>query len=426
MPHTATGLSLDSLPLLVLDGIVGALCPHCTGDARFRRWETPVHPDSCGAIIANTRALASLAATCRALYAVANPSLYHQPQCRNTQRINLLRTLVGRPDLARRVKVLRLDFDDGRRQISTDGDWAFVLDLAIRHHDWSVVNHATDRASCYGDYEGTQDDLPSNLLIAECPNLETLGLVLGYGINFAPLRPASLPHLRDVYVTAIDPDDGLNLGLLKDLYPAAPAMQSFTSNLADDVSAWAAGTPYRDFPLGNLRHLRIQMGALSSRCLRVLLRSCPELESFTYQAGCPGDNPEQFTPDMVRRMLPRYVPQLKHLDLNLWRGRHFGEWGLYEPENDPANDPDPGPGFTALSHLETLAVDTLVLKEAWGEEQPLETLFPESLRSLTVTVMDLRTEELGALKAFAVTARIHLPNMTYVEIRHDDDYQGFQ
>ncbi|KAK4148859.1 hypothetical protein C8A00DRAFT_38551 [Chaetomidium leptoderma] len=61
------------------------------------------------------------------------PFLNISAQCYPEGRVGLLRTLASRPDLARRIKVLRLDFDGGYAALKDDGDRAFVLELAARY-----------------------------------------------------------------------------------------------------------------------------------------------------------------------------------------------------------------------------------------------------------------------------------------------------
>jgi hypothetical protein len=405
----ATKRPLDSLPLHVLEGIVEALCPHCTEDPKFRVWETPLHSDSCHAIIANTHALASLAATCRALYAVANPFLYHQPQCPLDQHIGLLRTLVGRPDLARRVKVLRLDFGLRSKKVNTD-DRTFTLDVATRRHGWSVDMHVHSHPDADTSAACEDEHLPSNLLLATCPNLGKLSMGLTYPFPCCSLvQPASLPHLKDIYLTDPDIELGTELERLTKLYRAAPALETLTSNVTDTIETNEV------LPLGNLRHLRLQNSTMSPYGLRTLLRSCPKLESFSFQTGGGsfiGDR--QFGHWMVRTLLLRYTPQLKHLDLRRPDDRVSEEWGDRGCEED--DDPIPAPGFASLSQLETLVVDVGLLED-FEEEHEWATQFPESLRSLTVTAPDPpMTFKFDALRKFADMARTYLPNITFIKI----------
>ena len=404
--------SLLKLPLTALTGIAEALCPHCTEDPAFRHWVSPIHCGGGRALQANTRDLANLAATCRVLYDIVCPVLYHQPQCDPERRLSLLRTLASRPELARRVKVLRLDFDIGQEQIKDDDDRTFFWDLAARY-GWSSDDQADldmQNSRGTGDDE-VDEDHPSNLLIAMCRNLEKFSMAIGCGSDFVFLESRILRRLKDVYVTHTDTEMGTHLGRLEDLFLAAPYLETFTSNRTSCVGR-------EDLHLGNLRHLRLDQSSISALSLCTLLRSCPRLESFAYNAAGAIVGEEQFGPKILRKLLSRYAPQLKHLDLDLRSGYDMIHWNPRNEDPEGGDDAglEPAPPFASLSHLETLVIDPKLLDD-WDREQPLATLFPQSLRSLTVLVAYPRAK-LGVdeLKAFASTAHTLLPNLTFVKI----------
>ncbi len=405
------------LPLTVLVGIAEALCPHCTEDPAYRSWVTPIHGGGGCALLANTRDLANLAATCRALYHIVCPVLYHQPQCYPGRRLSLLRTLAGRPDLARRVKVLRLDFDISQEQIKDDDDRTFFWDLAERY-GWSSEDQAELDMQNDGETgdDGVDEDHPSNVLIAMCRNLEKFSMAIGNGSGFVFLESRILRRLKDVYVTHSDTEMGTNLSKLEDLFLAAPNLETFTSNMTSGVGREVLS-------LKNLRHLRLDRSSISATSLRTLLRSCPQLEFFGYDAAGAIVNHEQFGPKILRKLLSHYAPQLKHLDLDLRYGYEMRDWNHWNEDEEGDDDagPEPAPPFASLSYLETLVIDPKLLDD-WDRQQPLATLFPQSLRSLTVRVA-YRPAKLGLdeLKAFASTARTLLPNLTFVKI-----YDGSQ
>ncbi|KAK3897900.1 hypothetical protein C8A05DRAFT_19421 [Staphylotrichum tortipilum] len=267
-PEPSTTRSLASLPLLVLAGIAEALCLHCTEDPDFDRWHTPIHGGGGHALVSSSRALANLAATCKTLYDIVSPILYHQPLAFPKRHVRLLRTLISRPDLARRVKVLRLDLDIGYGQCENEDDETFVLDLAARH-GWSAE---TNLPEYHPDRDKkVDDDLPPNLLITTCPNLEKFSMGIGYGTNFALLKPATLPRLKDVYITHSDTEMGTCLGALQELYLAAPYLETFTSNMTAGVAVDGGEV----MPLGNLRHVRLDWSSISGNSLRALSRAQP-------------------------------------------------------------------------------------------------------------------------------------------------------
>ncbi len=403
---------LDSLPLLVLTGIAEALCPHCTEDPNLQPWETPIQFGGGSALLAPTSALANLAATCRVLNSVVTPILYHQPQCDPGQRIRLLRTLDRRPDLARRVKVLRLDYDCGHDS-KDEHDRAFVLDLVARYRQPTTppANADTEDGTLRGRPEDKKvdGDYPMNLLLAICPNVEKFSTGLDYFWDFNLLRPASLMHLKDIYVAHRDTELGIHLNALRGLYLAAPPIETFTCFMA------AGDDSPEPFPLANLRHLRLEQSAISTRCLRALLSSCPQLESFFYEAGGGLISPDQFSVTSLRKLLSRYVPRLKHLEVDFQY-----DAGMSDEDDDDVDDgldPDPAPGLASLSYLEKLVIDTEIL-DKWGRDDPLATLFPQSLETLLVTTHEIPFKIAGEdVSAFVSSVVTLLPHLTTIKVR---------
>ena len=171
-------------------------------------------------------------------------------------------------------------------------------------------------------------------------------------------------------------------------------------------------------PMANVRHLRLGWSCISSRSLRTLLGSCPQLESFVYQAGGALVGDEQFDSESLRTLLLRYVPRLKHLELYFVQDCGMREWGKWDDGGDDGGrDPEPAPGFSSLTHLETLTIDAALLDD-WDGQQSVATLFPQSLRSLTVlSVYSDAGPRKDEFEAFAATARDPLPNLTAFEIR---------
>lgn len=403
---------LINLPLLVITGIAEALCSHCTDHSKFSSWQTSIHRGSEDgrALVSNMKALAKLATTCKDLHAIVTPILYHQVQCDPEHCFSLLRTLAGRPDLARRVKFLRLDFDYGWAEPKDKDEETFVLELAARHGWMPTSRTGVETEDGHDQDEQAErkragEDLPMNLMMALCPNLEHFSAVLGYFYAFDLLQPAALPHLKDVYIAHRDTEGGTHLAALEELYLAAPSIETFTSHMTEGV-----GTTI--LPLGNVRHVCLSWSAISPGCLRTLLKSCPQLESFEYGAGGPCVGFEQFSVPKMVKLLSHYVPWLKHLNLDIQGDPHFFHDSDDEEEDDE-RDFEPTPGFTSLSHLETLVVEAEVVN-MWEGQQPAATLFPQSLRSLTVVSSHLPMLRGTDLKVFASTARNFLPNLSSV------------
>jgi hypothetical protein len=246
-----------------------------------------------------------------------------------------------------------------------------------------------------------------------CPNLETFSTGLDYFYKIDLLRPASLTRLKDAYVAHRDTELGIHLESLRGLYLAAPHMETFTSYMTASVGS-------EPLHLSNLRHLRLELSAISVGCLRALLQSCPQLESFLYEAGGGSISFEQFSVRSLRKLLLRYVPRLKHLELDFQQDAGMSD--DIDDEEDDADDgldPDPAPGFASLSHLETLVVDPEILDNMHLDEQePAATLFPQSLKSLLVTTHEMPSKIGGEeVSAFASSARTLLPHLTAVKFR---------
>jgi hypothetical protein len=406
--------SLLSLPLLALAGVAEALCPHCTEDPTSYEWDSPLHYGGCRELLSRTRDLVNLAATCKDLHYIALPILYHLAQCYPHRRVHLLRTLARRPDLARRVKVLRLDFPPiSGRALHDKDDRAFVLELAARH-GWPHAGAPGNKEEYVLDLEAAEDvrlagDLSINLLLALCPNLKKVTIDLRRWYRFDLLQPGALPHLKDVFITTSNAWDYINLGDLRGLYHAAPSIESFTSC----EMGCEGNVP---LPWANLRHLSLDMCSISPAYLSVVLTSCPQLESFSYfLGGC-----SSITTTRRMRFLFHYAPQLKHLDLHIGWDSEYDEVE-FESGWDEVWDkdlPGPAPGFASLSHLETLVLDGPKFLDEWRDQRPVATLFPRSLRSLTlIRVSSPRTIVGVGLREFIRTSRSFLPNLTSLTVR---------
>ncbi len=402
--------SLLNLPLLVLVGIAEALCPHCTEDPKFHESDPPIHFGGGPELLSRTRDLANLAATCKDLHYIVLPILYHQAQCHPHRRIQLLRTLARRPDLARRVKVLKLDFPGELSEDSDDLD--FVLELAARHGWPYAVDPKMELEDRFGleaiEGERATEDMPINLLLVLCTNLEKLTTDIRDFYKFDFLQPSELPHLKSVFITASDASSYIDLGDLCGLYHAAPSLEAFTAGLLE----WGGDEP---LPLANLRHIALEMSAISPGCLNALLKSCPQLESFTYFMG--GTHAIEIA--RITKSLFRYVPKIKHLDLHI----AFEEDEDAEYDSDWFVDwddhcPKPAPGFASFSHLETLVLYGPELLDIWIGYGPPAALFPQSLRSLGLILGNSPPEVAGVeLEPFVRTARSILPNLTSVTSR---------
>jgi hypothetical protein len=255
------------------------------------------------------------------------------------------------------------------------------------------------------------DDLRINLLMAMCPNLEKVTTDVNHMFRFDFLKPGTLPRLKDVLLTNVDTGSCTKPSEMNRLFHAAPSIESFTAH-----------RPLRVVPmlmaLANLRHLGLEQSYMPASCLDVVLMSCPQLESFAY--GMPA--PHRVTISQVMKIMLRHVPQVKHLDLDI---SDPGD-GEEEEEEQEAEDrlywdeyASPAPGFASFSQLETLVVSGPALWDEWYDE-PAATLFPQSLRTLSLVVGFVPPNLAGVpmqeftgvpVEEFVSAARNALPNL---------------
>jgi len=292
------------------------------------------------------------------------------------------------------------------------------LELAARH-GWPPAAPPDNKPKYALDLEAAENvrlaedvrlagDLSLNLLLALCPNLTKVTTDLRRWYRFDLLQPAALPHLKDVFITASNSWDNINLGDLRGLYHAAPSIESFTSSLV----GCEGNEP---LPWANLRRLSLDMSSISPACLSVVLTSCPQLESFNYfMAGC-----YSIVITRMMRFLSHYAPQLKHLYLHIdWESDDEVELDSDWDEVWYKDLPEPVPGFASLSYLETLVLDGPELLDDWHDQRPVATLFPRSLRSLALIHVSSPPTIVGVgLGEFIRTSRSFLPNLTSLTVR---------
>jgi len=372
--------SLDKLPVLILIGIVEALCPHCTPQGAS--YEDG--PRVC--------ALAALARCSWTLNNVATSTLYHQPL--PYPPLSLIRTLSQKPELCRHVKNLYCDDDPGDiLDELTDDNKTTLLQLAAKYNSASAFPSPWD--------DGTETTLTElleeetavfldGLLIAMCPNIEDLFVSLGYGARFPFSLPGTLPRLKHLHIAHADTELGTDVHRARDLIAAAPNLESFWGFMVSRVSDALT------MPFANLRELRFMYSCFCRATLRAVLRSCPKLESFAYEAGGAVAGDDQFSPRSAQIELIRYAPNLQYLELVMCNGE-----GLWAWESD--NDYDDGgggdggfdiderkrfgkSGLSSMSSLQFLKIDAYCLRSGWKSEEPesLIAMLPSSVREVTV------------------------------------------
>lgn len=376
MAESPPVISLDGLPYPVLCSIVEALCPHCTPDPKLGLARTSwncggagggltFHPD------ARIATLAALARTCWAFNKVATPALYHQP----TPSLALIRTLSGKPDLRRHVANLYCDVCE--LEDPDDDDKALLLRLAAEHAPDGrlprpppgvfVYPHGDNgwpHETAAGFLKNDRNWFVQSLLIPICPNLEDVFASLGYGAAFPFSGPGTLPRLRHLQVSHTDTELGTDMERAWPLLAAAPHLERFWGYAICSVPA--------NPPLQHVRDLRFLYSSFGLRSLISLLRACPRLERFSYDAGGVLVGDYEFSPREAQRALLRYAPALKHLSLS-FGGLGLARWDFDDahehlgPEDDLGDDEDDDGdaerrgylnyGLARLSSLEALSID---------------------------------------------------------------------
>ena len=361
---------LDRLPATVLCGIAEALCPHCTPDHQRRGhrkfWSSAGAGGPLPGPDPRLRTLAALARTCWTLNDVATRALYHEP-CAS---VHLVRTLNEKPELCRHVTNLYIDVVSDRYNDSVgtvDEDNALLLQIAAKHAPGGLLpnpendnegGHTTPGAFLAADREY----FVQSLLIAMCPNIQDLFASCGYRADFPFSTPGSLPRLRHLHITHTDTELGTSIQGASQLLTAAPRLESLWGYM---ISWCTQSIPV----LPHVRELRFVNSTFGRNVLVNLLRACPNLESFAYDAGGATSGDEQFTPRQAQRALLRYAPELKHLELHFANDEGMSELQEVDEEEeedeegDDNHDDDDGNNtclnsrLTALSSLETLSVD---------------------------------------------------------------------
>ncbi|MBE3046338.1 hypothetical protein IMZ48_28150 [Candidatus Bathyarchaeota archaeon] len=311
---------MAALDLDVLNAIIVTFCPYCTpreylSELTYRSAHCPPSYQGRDEEHRRIQALAALCLTSKQVGTLATRHLYHRPTA--TSWPLLARTLIERPDLARRVKHLNT-----RNWAGIPGmlDNSFPPEVA-RHWSSKVAypvemwdSEDEDSEGEDGKYEDGEEGLSQagnialDIVVALCPELEELDAVLDGGDAFALLEPGSLPRLRTVAVVGKWKLFGMCPVELWRLPTAAPNVHTLVG--------WQIGLSYRQIPLESITHLRLGSSCLQIDSLRHTLMCFPQLESFEFRAGYISAGGVQFTPLEAQEVLAELAPRLKGLVLN--------------------------------------------------------------------------------------------------------------
>jgi len=244
---------------------------------------------------------------------MATRHLYHRLDCDDKWWL-LAATLLARPDLAQFVAELRVDSPS-----------------AVDHRDCApeVVAYFKDQFQTFTDAMGAagkvfdsgpldDDDnfsgshnVPGDILVTLCPDLERLDASVAYFEIFRFCRPQSLLRLRHVVLNHADTELGFYFDESARLFLAAPNIT--------DMSFWSINGCQQDAKpgcLAKVTSLDFQCSALGNDELVNILSACPNVETLKYEMGGSMVGDDQFTLPEVREAIVAHAPKLKYLRLH--------------------------------------------------------------------------------------------------------------
>jgi len=260
---------------------------------------------------------------------MATPHLYHRPRCDDKWWL-LAATLLAHPDLAHFVAELS------------------VISPAPVHHQGcapEVVAYFKDQFQTFDDAMGQAgkefdfgplDDgdsfsgshnVPVDMLVTLCPNLQRLDVSVSIFEIFRFCRPRSLLRLRHVALSYEDSELGFYFDECARLFLAAPNITH--------MSFWAVnGCQLGAEPgcLSNVTSLDFQYSMFGHDALVSILSACPNVETLRYEMGGTMVGDVQFTLPEVREAVVAHAPKLKYLRLH--KGEDHDNWLHWDDLNE--------------------------------------------------------------------------------------------
>lgn len=312
-PETLRRVTLDSLPVEILENICSNLCMHCRVSHIV-----DVSPSDVACAHEEQHALSCLSRTSRIFRAVAQPMVFHYYHSRThpdndsddcwedlveTREMetleSFLRTILERPDLARSVKAL-----------------AFYAFKASRTHDVPLeiqdLFRQAGKAAGFKDlpnYARVNSKWLQEAAIMMTPSLQELLLhrTSREGLPYLKYSPNQLPNLKYLVLPgrASLHDKSYHLQEMQDLLVKT---QNLEVLLASD-SDCGADIPTREWwrwedwtaPLSNLRNFSLH--GLDPENVAKVLKSCPKLEDFEY--FCDIDKYSVLQPEHLEPLRPQ-------------------------------------------------------------------------------------------------------------------------
>jgi hypothetical protein len=346
--------SLQTLPIELLEHIVGSFSLYCTDRPRCQctprcidispNWTCSTSQDI-GSWNRDRKerilALHALCLTSRRLQNTATRHLYHHP---DTKKWWLLaRTLIDQPALAQHVKTLSFpeNFDERPSKDSLPpqvlSDYQaqlaryFATATVLPDEGGSPQDHHERNTLHIWQTNGGNDT--TALLASLCPAVERLEAVVNYGMGvdlFELCLPGSLPALRTAELAHWDTENGIPLGALVPLFKAARGLEVLGCHMLSDESD--PGEMGMEVGMAAaLRRVDLVNSCIGAGALGDLLKACPGLEMFGYEAGGACIGYKQFTPSQAKELMMEHGKRLKRvvMDLSMAEGcwdDHEDEW----------------------------------------------------------------------------------------------------
>ncbi|KXX82804.1 hypothetical protein MMYC01_200773 [Madurella mycetomatis] len=322
---------LQDLPFELIERIAESLCRHCTGPHSHDCETSALAINPYGGCVCSqsyaqesSRTLGALCLTSRRLRDAAIRPLYHRPNVRKWWL--LAGTVLARPDLARHIKALY--FHEGFAYTESEPviPPAVVFYFNARFDKYRAsltTDEQIDLDYCLGDDPGSLTSANGgawaiSILTSLCPGAESIeAVVSGYPNLFDVCTPPLLLSLHTIELSHWDTENGINLSSMAVLLRAAPNLRALRCRSVSDEEGKELGVV-----LEKLTEVEFQNSAMTAEALKALLKACPGLETFKYEAGGVVVGYYQFNPAEVRDLVSQYGTRMKKVVMDLREGEY--------------------------------------------------------------------------------------------------------
>ncbi|KAH8686451.1 hypothetical protein BGZ61DRAFT_454490 [Ilyonectria robusta] len=311
---------LLDLPVEILQAICQQLCAHCTSGSDFtppKRLETgsPSLPDV-SRPKNDTKALIALSQTCRKLYPIARPVVYHEyvsEQWKTSHVAGFFRTILERPDLAALVQRLSLASKDFEEPSSLSIQGQLIRDNLVLPPGFDgklyMANIDESREDC--TIHNTWSELCVDLILSTLPNMTQLHLsILSYSPYGAllPQSPTLLSALKAIQLETKG-INGFHLETCAGLLTKPANLERLQLTLCTSIG--------RRLDLGTVRWLKLVDCMLFREHVHTLAESCPNLETFiSHNRNATLDDVDHCTPRAFAEGVLPCKDTLRHLEIH--------------------------------------------------------------------------------------------------------------